>query len=980
VNSPTFPPFPIVGVGASAGGLEAFMELFRNLPPDTGMAFVLVQHLSPQHLSLLSSLVQKATRMQVDEIQDGMKVAPNHVYIIPPNALLEIYHGVLRLSPMAKPHGSSLPVNTFLASLARDQGNLAIGMILSGTGSDGALGLREIKGDGGITLVQEPANAKYDGMPKSAIAEAAPDFVLKVEELASELVKIATHPVVRKALPTEESEPTPEVEKILQRIFILVRGATKIDFSNYKYPTVIRRIKRRMVLHRIDGLKHYLAYLQATPTEVHALFEDLLINVTSFFRDVDAFEALKSRAFPVLFKDRVQGSAIRIWVPGCSTGEEVYSIAITLIQFLDDKVNQFSIQIYGTDICQSSVKIARTGFFPESAATKLSPERLKRFFVREQGGYRVTRVVRDCCIFSIQDAISQPPINRLDVLSCRNLMIYLGLSAQQKLMETFFYALNPNGFLMLGSAETVGSAVNLFAVVDKKNKIYAKRTSPTQIIHDFQDMPPGPPSVPVPAGEIPLRVSLRQFNPVTEAERLVLNRYGPAWVLVNRTLDIVQFRGETDLYIQPASGQPTWNLMKMLRGGLAADIRILVHAALKGDKTVSKPGLKVTSGGVRRTADVEAAPLNSPGSEPHCLVLFKDRVRERAKPQTKKGKGGKKDDQEYARLKEELEFSQQSLQSIIEDLNTTNEEMQSANEEVSSANEELQSTNEELETAKEELQSTNEELTTLNDELLSRNKDLDQLSNDLLNVLSNANVSIIMVGADLRIRRFTPMAERYLKLIAADVGRNLMDINLGFPMEKFDEKISEVIRTMKTIETETRDRNGHWFSIQIRPYHTVDNKVEGAVIVMMNVDDVKFRENQALEAERFSDGIIQTVRDPLVVLSSDLHVERANQAFYDTFKVNSDATIGRKFYELGNGQWDIAELRTMLEKVLPEKLEVRDFKVRHSFEQIGIKEMILNARTLEWAGQKKLFLLISIHDYTGQPALALSLGEGLGNA
>jgi two-component system CheB/CheR fusion protein len=987
VKKPMPSAFPIVGVGASAGGLEAFMELFRTLPPDTGMAFVLVQHLSPQHLSLLGSLVQKATRMQVEEISDGTTVIPNHVYIIPPNALLEIFHGVLHLSPIVAPHGSSMPVNSFLTSLARDQGNLAIGMILSGTGSDGAFGLREIKADGGITLVQEPSTAKFDGMPKAAIAEAAPDFVLKIEEMASELMKIASHPVVRKPVVAEESEPSPENAEILQRIYILLRGATKVDFSNYKYPTIIRRIKRRMVLHRIDGLKHYLAHLKSKPDEVSALFEDLLINVTSFFRDADAFESLKSRAFPELLDGRSQGAAIRIWVPGCSTGEEVYSIAISLNEFLGDKVNQFPIQIYGTDICQSSIKISRTGIFPESAVKNISSERLKRFFVREQGGYRVTRVIRDCCIFSIQDVISQPPINRLDLLSCRNLMIYLGQSAQKKLMETFFYALNPNGFLMLGAAESLGSAVSLFAIVDKKNKIYVKKNSPTQIAREYLDAPPNAATVPSPpASETPLRVGLRPSNPVNDAERIVLNKFAPAWVLVNRTLDIVQFRGETDPYIAPASGQPTWNLMKMLRGGLSSDIRVLISSAMKDQKAVSRAGLKVTSGGVRRTLDVDAVPIDSAASEPHCLVVFKERVSERAKSGTPK-KGSKKErainlrNSENVRLQEELERTQQSLQSIIEDLNTTNEEMQSANEEVSSANEELQSTNEELETAKEELQSTNEELTTLNDELLSRNKDLDHLSNDLLNVLSNANVSIIMVGRDLRIRRFTPMAEKCLKLIAADIGRNLMDINLGFPMEKFDEKISQVINTLTTIEAETQDRQGHWYSVQIRPYQTVDNKVDGAVIVLMNVDEIKLREKQVLAAERFSDGIIQTVRDPLVVLRQDLTVERANQAFYDTFRVNREATFGRSFYELGNGQWDIPALRELLEKVLVEGLEVRDFTVAHNFEQIGKKEMILNARKLEWEGQQKLFLLISIHEYLEHGGRsAISVGMGINNA
>lgn len=967
-------PFPIVGVGASAGGLEAFMELFRSLPPDTGLAFVLIQHLSPQHLSMLSTLVQKATRMQVQEAQQGMRVCPNQVYVIPPNALLEIYHGVLHLGPLAIPHGVSLPVDTFFTCLARDQGNLAIGMILSGTGSDGAHGLREIKADGGITLVQDPKDAKFDGMPNAAISEAAPDFVLKVDDLARELVKIASHPIVKKTFPIEETRLTPEAEQILPKIFILLRGTTKIDFSNYKYSTIIRRIKRRMIIHRIETIRQYLTYLQTTPVEVDSLFQDLLINVTDFFRDVEAFESLKTRVFPEITKDRIQGTAIRIWVPGCSTGEEVYSIAMALIEFLGDSVTKFPVQIYGTDICQSALKIARAGIFPESAVRKVSAERLERFFVRDQGGYRITRLVRDCCIFSIQDVTSQPPINRLDLLSCRNLLIYLGLRVQQKLMETFCYALNPNGFLMLGSSESVGVAVTLFSIIDKKNKIYVKKSSSPVIHRDYQDvqaMPAKAIGVNSPQGA-PLVRSVKSFDPIGAAERLVLDQYAPAWVLVNRAMDIIQFRGETDNFIAPASGQPSWNLLKMLRNGMAADIRILIHAAEKEGRPIRKNGLRVTSGGLRRIVDVEAVPITHNSGDFHCLVLFITREKTKAASE-KSGKSHGKlahgKNTEILRLREELELTQNSLQSIIEDLNITNEEMQSANEEVSSANEELQSTNEELETAKEELQSTNEELTSLNDELTIRNHELDLLSNDLINVLSNANVSIVMVGADLCIRRFTPMAEKSLKLIAADVGRNIMDINLGFKIENFEQKIREVITSRSTIELETLDRENRWHSVQIRPYRTTDNKIEGVVLVFINIDDIKKRETEVKAAERYSDGIIQTVRDPLIVLDKGLHVERANQAFYKTFKVTPEETIGRLFYELGNGQWNIPTLRTLLEEVLPKKLEVRDFVVTHKFEEIGDKKMVLNARTLEWEGQRKLFLLISLFDLTGREAI-----------
>jgi two-component system CheB/CheR fusion protein len=639
-----------------------------------------------------------------------------------------------------------------------------------------------------------------------------------------------------------------------------------------------------------------------------------------------------------------------------------------LLEHLDGGAARFPIQIYGTDICEPALKIARVGMFPLAAAKKISPERLERFFRKESDGYRVTKAVRDCCIFSVQDVTSQPPINRLDLLSCRNLMIYLGPVIQRKLMETFFYALNPNGYLMLGAAESVGSGASLFTIVDKKYKIYLKKTSVTVPRPDLRALPPYVAHPPTEPGKtlFPLAAQVKKGDPVAEAEKQVLDRFAPAWVLVNPAMDIVQFRGATAPYVEPASGQPTWNLMKMLHPGLSTDVRVLIHAALKERRAFRKNGIRMKNGGAERIVDVEISPVVPPGVEPHCLILFTGRESPRGAVRSEKGmkKGSDLLRRENATLREELDLSQTSLQAIIEDQNASNEEMQSANEEVMSANEELQSTNEELETAKEELQSTNEELTTLNDELSSRNAELDHLSNDLLNLLGNANVSIVMVGMDLGIRRFTPMAEKLLRLIPADIGRNLTSINLGFQLDRLEEKIHEVVTQFSTVEIETRDRDGHWYSIRIRPYRTLDNKIDGAVLLFINIDEAKSREKIAHAIDAYSDGIIQTVRDPLVVLDQGLCVERVNRAFYDVFKVKPEDTIGRLFYDLGNRQWDIPELRDLLANVLPEKTEVRDFEVSHHFEQVGEKTVVVDARSLEWEGQKKFLMLITLHDTT----------------
>jgi two-component system CheB/CheR fusion protein len=956
--------FPIVGIGASAGGLEAFMEMFRSLPPDTGMAFILIQHLSPQHFSMLSTFIQKVTRMQVQEAVEGVKVEANHVYVIPPSNYLELFHGKLHLTPMPVPHAGTMAVNSFLTSLARDQGNLAVGIILSGTGTDGTEGLKDIKADGGITFVQDPKTAKYNGMPNAAIAGVKPDHVLSVENIAKELIRIAGNPIVQGAATSDDSNPDEETKQLLQRIFILVRSATKIDFSTYKYPTIIRRVRRRMVLHRLESLKHYLSYLQANPAEVRALFDDLLINVTDFFRDAEAFEALKEKTFPNLLQVRAPGTPIRVWVPGCATGEEVYSIAIALLEFLGATANQFPIQIYGTDICEPAIKIARLGVYPESASKNLTPARIERFFQKDtNGGYRVSKAVRDCCIFSIQDVTSHPPINRLDLLSCRNLMIYLGAVVQKKLMETFFYALNSNGYLFLGSSESVGPAASLFSIVDKKNKIYSKKSAlsaqsriPSESApetHSNHFVLPTPPALP-----------LKSIDPIVEAERMVLENYAPAWVLVNQTLDIVQFKGATGNFIEPASGQPTWNLMKMLRSGLSPEVRVLIHAALKEGAPARKNGIKVKVGALERLVDVEASPI----AGTHCLIIFMDQKGKLATTTTQR-KGKQRSNPllvENEALRKDLVMTQKSLQSIVEDQNATNEEMQSANEEVLSANEELQSTNEELETAKEELQSTNEELTSLNDELSSRNRELDHLNDDLTNVLSNVNVSIVMVGNDLKIKRFTPMAEKLLKLIPADVGRNLTDINIGLMIDKLEDRIADVIRTVTPAEFDTQDRHGCWYAIKIRPYRTIEGRISGAVIVFTNIDDIKTREREVREKRRYSEGIIQTVRDPLIVLDEKLRVESANQAFYDTFKIAPSVTIGHLFYEIGEGHWNGPELRTLLEDVLPKQKEVRDFRLTKDFPELGKKTLILNARALEWEGQIKLLILISLHDLSDQ--------------
>lgn len=944
--------FPIIGIGASAGGLEAYIELFKLLPPDTGMAFVLVQHLSPKHFSMLSEIIQKTTRMDVQEAKDATKILPNNVYVIPPNSIMEVFHGVLHLRPMNQPHSTNRLVDIFFRSLAYDHRNLAVGIVLSGTGSDGAQGLRDIKAEGGISFIQDPATAKFDGMPRMAMELDHPDKVLPIAALAKELVKITFKPNAR-VFALDASALTPENEAYLKQIFILVRSLTGTDFSTYKTPTIIRRIKRRMVLHRIDSLKHYHSFLESSKEEVKALFGDLLINVTEFFRNPEVFDALKTKVFPEILRDRAEGEAIRLWVPGCSTGEEVYSIAITLLEYLGKSAAKFPVQIYGTDISDDIVKKARAGLFPEAISKQISDERLSRFFIKEPNGYRVSPTVRQCCIFSTQDVTADPPIHRLDILSCRNLMIYLGPSVQQRLMENFFYALKPTGFLLLGASESVGTAASLFAIVDDKTKIYLKRATaapPRRFLGKLKE--PNP----VPKGADDTSHTNLASDPIALAEKIVLERYAPASILVNQAMDIVQFTGNTTHFISHKSGQPSWNLFKMLRDDLVTEIRVLLHSAQKEKIVAKKVGLQFKSGSKSRLLDLVAIPIATARIDAHYLVLFFVR----ALPQKSGEKIPARDEKQVSELKQELAATKSSLRSFMEEQNATNEELQSANEEILSANEELQSTNEELETAKEELQSTNEELVTLNDELSNRNSELTEANNDLSNVLSNAHGAIVIVGASMQIRRITPAAAKLLNIGLNDIGRKLMDFNLGFPTDVIEEKLTDAVRNVSTLEFELRNRAGNYYLIRIRPYKTVDNRIEGAVATFIDIDDLKTKERGILATQRYSNAIIQTMHDSLLVIDGSLRIQNANRAFYKTFRVDESATLGKLLYELGNGQWDIPELRKLLEEILPKKVEIEAFKVTHDFEHIGKQTMLINAQRLVWEHQKEILILLAI--------------------
>ena len=837
----TLPSFPVIGIGASAGGLEACSQVFAELPADLNAALIVVMHLDPHHASVLPDLLGANSKLSVVHVTDGMPIEPNRAFVIPPNSRLGIVEGKLRLMPRPADRSQFKPVDFFFRTLAAYAQDRAIGIVLSGTDADGAVGLRDIKGIGGITIAQDPNTAKYDGMPRAAIQTGMVDLVLQPHEVARELVHIARHPYVAPVQFAKTGKNPGEADEQLQKIFLMLREATGVDFSHYKLATIRRRLERRMVLHKTDSVDHYIKFLHRDPSEVRALYQDLLIHVTRFFRDPESFELLAGKVFPQLVSKRGGSQAIRIWVPGCSTGEEAYSVAIAILEFLGEQSAVVPIQIFATDVSETAVEQARSGTYPESIAADVSPERLTRFFTKSGATYRISKTVRDMCVFARQDLTRDPPFSKLDLILCRNVLIYLSPALQRRLMNVFHYALRHNGFLMLGSAETIGPSIDLFAVSDRRHRLYTKRGSagradlhfpPVDYRHDRAD-----------AGR-KLTVDLRTAGNVqNEANRLVIARYAPAGVIINSDLQIIQFRGQTGSYLEPAPGEASLNLLKMAREGLLHAVRTAVHEARHRNQSVRKERVRVTYNGSVSDVNLEVIPLAAAREGRHFLVLFEPAspapIRGAGRRPLKNKQAAPTEAEHVRRLREELAASREYLQSIIQDLEAANEELQSANEEILSADEELQSTNEELDTAKEELQSTNEELNTVNEELQARNEDLSQANNDLVNLLGSVQIAIVMVARDLRIRRFTPMAEKILNLIPTDVGRPIGALKPNIDCPDLEKLIVEAIESVSTKERQVREHNGKPYWLRIRPYKSVDNRIDGAVLALVEADAEK---------------------------------------------------------------------------------------------------------------------------------------------
>ena len=893
-------------------------------------------------------------------------------------------------------------VDLFFEALAKDRGERAIGVILSGTATDGTLGLEAIKAEGGLTFAQDDT-ARYDSMPRNAVAAGCVDFVLSPDKIARELTRIARHPYVAGQTPGVVLPPatgsgagsgTGE-RNGFQRILLLLRNHSGVDFSLYKSSTIQRRIMRRTVLSRQATPEKYADFLQGNAKELDALYSDVLISVTSFFRNPEAFELLKRKVFPRLLAQRGD-EPLRVWVLGCSTGQEAFSIAMAFAEAAEKIPHAHKLQVFATDLNDANLARARRGLYAKSLVHDVSPERLRRFFTEEDGGYRVVKPLRELVVFAQQNVISDPPFSRMDLISCRNVMIYLEPSLQKKVLPNFHYALKPEGYLFLGASESIGNFTDLFTPVDKRQKLFAKKAASSRAFQlpdrkqPGRRVPAGPvPPAALPSGkrpEGPADIWRGELSAEREADRVTVNQFAPPSVLINADLQILQFRGPTGAYLEPPTGKASFDLLKMARDGLMLPLRAVIERAKKENRTTRTEQVRVRQNGRTRLVNVEVVPLKNL-KERSFLVVFEDaeiRARPTAEPAgsappAPRHPAPREESGRIAALERDLAEARDYLQSIQEHQEAANEELQASNEEGQSANEELQSLNEELETSKEELESTNEELTTVNEEMVNRNAELNRLNNDLTNLETSTKLVIVLLNRDLTIRRFSAQAEKQFSLLATDLGRSIGTVRHNLQLPGLDALITQVIASGQECEREVRTAAGRWYSLRIRPYLTQDKRVDGVVLVLMDIDELKRTERLISEEHEHAEAIIRTVPDPLVILTADLRLLSANESFYRAFKVTPEDTKDRLIYELDRGSWNIPALRRLLEDVLPRNSFFDDFEVTHHFARLGRRSLLLNARMLKDPGGGTKEILLGIHDITdrklAEEALATARAE-----
>lgn len=959
VATPSF----IVGLGASAGGLQALQALLSHLERESDMAFVVVTHRDPSHASMLTALLQSVTPLPVTDAVDGQPVQPGRIYVAPAEQDLTFNHGHFRFVAHAESTGRSQPIDVCFRSLAAERRRTAVGVVLSGTGTDGTLGLRAIRGEGGLTIAQTPESAAFGGMPQSAIAAGLADYHRPPAEIPRVLARYALR------LPVQGQADDPAWAPVLQRLFVQLRQRTGVDFSAYKSSTVCRRIERRVSIHQLEDAASYGRFVEQHAHELDLLFADLLIGVTSFFRDPDVHAALLEHFLPPLLASATDDMPLRMWVPGCSTGEEAYAIAMLVRESMDALRQPRPVHIFATDLDARALEIARAGQYPEGIRADVSPDRLARFFEVSDGGYRVVKDLRQMLVFAAHNLLNDPPFTRLDLISCRNVLIYLNTPIQQELLQVFHYALQPRGLLLLGSSESVGDQTRLFRPATRAARIFLRQLAPLTIPNRLQ--------LPIllagrrdePAGV--MAFSRPQAGLAHPVEQLLIERFAPAALVVNERGDIHYIHGRTGPFLEPAPGTPSLNAIKMARSGLGTELAAALRKAVRQRTPVVRSGLRVRADRTWMAITLTVSQILDP--EPIrglLLVTFEPAARAPAPVRaegTRRSRAGGSRLTRDERLARELAETREMLVATIQQLATANEELQSTNEELQSINEELQSSNEELETSREEMQSLNEELQTVNAELQAKLAELSQAGDDMKNLLNSTQIATVFLSGDLRVERFTPAARRVISLIDSDIGRPIADLAMAFEEDCLEQEAQAVLASGQPREREIRTRTGVSFVMRLVPYRTSQDVVRGVVVTFADVSAMKeaaeaMRQEQ--RARAYAEGVLLTVREPVVVLADDLRILLANPAFYEVFDTAREETEGRLIYQLGSGQWNIARLRHLLERILPEKSEMREFKVDRVFPGLGRRRMSLNARRLGPPLNDSAYILLAFEDRT----------------
>lgn len=905
--------FPLVGIGASAGGLESLKKMFSGDLDNLGMAYIVKVHMMAKQPSLLPEILQKIVTIPAREAQDGETIGVDHIYIVPSDKDVQIIDGCISLKnlPEKKTYNQ---IDAFFKTLALDQKENAVGVILSGTGSDGSAGIKSIKKNDGLVIVESEESAKYDGMPKSAVSTGASDMILPADQIIPRLVQY--YFLNGSGLSINEDNLDPDDHSIwLSKIFSILKVKFGHNFAYYKTNTILRRISRRMGLNQVDNIKKYVTLLKKTPDEVESLFSELLIGVTSFFRDPESFKVLEEKALSTLFKQMSNEETFRIWVPGCSTGEEVYSLAILFKESLDKTEKRINLQIFGTDIDRHAINKAREGIYPDTITSEVSPERMKRYFEKEGNCYKVRKEIRDCAVFSIQDVIKDPPFSKLHLVCCRNLLIYLNSEAQKKILPLFHYTLNPEGIMMLGSSETIGSFSKLFTTVDNKWKIFKRREIPKSLIHQI-DFPSGHTSQQQQSFKPSLETKEPAVNIARLAQNLILEQYAPTSVLIDRDGTILYVQGRTGKYLETSSGTPSLNILDLAREGLRIELSSALREASASKQMVIRKNIEVKTNGDYQSINLKVNKINIPPElSDRLLVAFED-IAPVGLKDTSKGDSKHLSKAEKTRindLEKELQNTRESHQVTIEELESSNEELKSTNEELQSSNEELQSTNEELESSKEELQSLNEELQTVNSELQSKVEELSGAHDDMRNLLNSTQIATIFVDMNINVKRFTSESSKIINLIQTDIGRPLKHVVTNLKDEDLIADVQHVLKHLSVVGKDIQTTDEQWYNMQIMPYRTTDNRIDGAVVTFSNITEQKHAVVEMKTAWDLTRNVFDINQNPLVIINNSGRVVIANTAFSSLIKISPESVETENLYKLKTQRINQIELKKILD-------------------------------------------------------------------